>query len=167
MHSKLGRGSVFTAWFPATSAAEETAPSGNGTGASPSPKAGRLVFLAEDEEAVRQYARQVLTGLGYRVEAAMSGDDAMERLTGLTAPVDLLLTDVVMPGMNGPELWDRVRRLHPSAKVIFMSGYADDPLEDRGLLEAGAAYLQKPFTPSQLARKVAEALVPATEGPAD
>jgi PAS domain S-box-containing protein len=155
--SEPGKGSAFTCWFPATEG--ESAPTGNGneTGAQTGKPAGRLVFLVEDEEAVRAYSRQVLEGLGYRVETAKSGTDAMEHLQGMDAPVDLLLTDVVMPGMNGPDLWDKVRRRDVRAKVVFMSGYADDPLADMGLLDAAAAYLQKPFTPSQLARKVGEA----------
>ncbi|MGZ6970751.1 MAG: response regulator, partial [Thermoanaerobaculia bacterium] len=86
------------------------------------------------------------------------GDVALQVARSETGPIHLVVTDVVMPGMNGRELWDRLKVLRPDSRVLFMSGYTDDAIARHGVLEAGIAFLQKPFTPLSLAQKVREVL---------
>jgi two-component system cell cycle sensor histidine kinase/response regulator CckA len=92
------------------------------------------------------------------VLAAGSGDEAVNLLEGHPAQVDLLLTDVVMPGLSGSALAARLTATYPAMRVLYMSGYTDDAIMHDGVLDPGTAFLQKPFTPDQLAAKVAEVL---------
>jgi CheY-like chemotaxis protein len=107
----------------------------------------------EDEDAVRRLVCVTLRERGYTVLDARNAEDALA-IAAASPPFDLLLTDVVMPGLNGRELWDRLQRLRPGARVLFMSGYTEDEVLRRGLQGSGSAYLQKPFTPADLARAV-------------
>ncbi len=116
------------------------------------------ILLVEDEETVRDLVREILTGSGYNVLEADSGDAALEMCAAYSEPVHLLLTDVIMPRMGGVELSDRLRALVPDIKMLFMSGYTDDSIMDRGLLESKEAFIEKPFSPDELARKVRETL---------
>jgi len=111
-----------------------------------------------DEAPVRSVARQVLERHGYTVLEAPSAEAALDLVTRYTGAIHLLLTDVVMPGLNGRELANRLAGLRPDARVIFMSGYTDDAVTRHGVLEPGSAYVQKPFTPDAIARKVREVL---------
>jgi len=120
------------------------------------PRGDETVLLAEDEEAVRRSAAALLTRLGYRVLEAEDAQAALDLARG--SAVDLLLTDVIMPRMNGRELADRFRALHPSAAVLFMSGYTDEVIDRAGVLEAGLRLLQKPFELGELAAAVRQAL---------
>ncbi len=115
---------------------------------------GETVLIVEDQDAVRQLAAEVLTQQGYCTIEAASGAEAVLLLHRPGAAIDLLLTDVILPGMNGRELADRVRSQIPAVKVLFMSGHAGDKLGRRGLLEDGLAFLPKPFTPAALLHKV-------------
>ena len=101
-----------------------------------------------------------LRELGYTVVQAENGDRALERLAALPR-VDLLFTDIVMPGMNGRELADRVRVARPATRILFTTGYTRNAVVHNGMLDAGVAFLAKPFTIDQLARKVAEVLAGA------
>jgi len=114
------------------------------------------VLLVEDEAPVRQLVSKTLAAAGYRVLQAGSGEEALGMSVG-TQPFDLLLTDVVMPGMTGPELVLRVRASHPECAVLFISGY-DNELIDRSMLERTASFLPKPFTPRALLNRVGELL---------
>ena len=108
------------------------------------------VLVVEDEPRVRQLVAKVLRRRGFVVLEAEDGEAAL-RLFGDQAPdITLLLTDVVMPGMNGQQLADSLAAAHPQIKVIFMSGFADDELTARGVSGMGAAYITKPFTPEVL-----------------
>ena len=118
------------------------------------------VLLVEDEEMVRVLARRVLTESGYTVLEAAGGAEAVELAAEHPGPVDLLLTDVVMPGMSGRELADRLRPLRPEMRVLYTSGYTDDAIVRRGISASGTAFVAKPFTPDSLARKVREVLGP-------
>lgn len=118
------------------------------------------VLLVEDEEAVRVLARKTLEGYGYRTLDAANGEEALKRSKEYGKRIDLLLTDVVMPGMSGREVADRLSLLHPEMKVLFMTGYADSAIVHQGILEPGTALLLKPFTPDALAQKVREVLDP-------
>jgi PAS domain S-box-containing protein len=111
------------------------------------------VLVVEDEDAVRRLVCVTLRERGYTVLDARNAEDALA-IAAASPPFDLLLTDVVMPGLNGRELWDRLQRLRPGARVLFMSGYTEDEVLRRGLQGSGSAYLQKPFTPADLARAV-------------
>ena len=106
--------------------------------------------------------RRVLDRMGYTVLEAEHGPQALEIMAARTEPVDLLLTDVIMPGMSGRELADQLQRSHPGIKVLFMSGYTDEAISQHGVLVSGVAFLEKPFTPDILLRRVREVLgVPA------
>ncbi len=116
------------------------------------------MLLVEDEPAVRTYARRVLEGHGYAVLEAGSGEKALELLRQDTRKIHLLLTDVVMPGMAGPELSARMSRLLPSLRTLFISGYAKQALENRGSLSSGARLLKKPFDENSLLAAVRSVL---------
>jgi CheY-like chemotaxis protein len=125
----------------------------------PAPGSGNeTVLLVEDEEAVRNLTRRVLEHHGYRVLSAPSGEAAMEVSRLHTGPLELLLTDVVMPGISGPRLAEQLKAERPDLRLIFMSGYAATTLEQKILLDPASAFLQKPFTTEQLMRRVREVL---------
>jgi len=113
------------------------------------------ILLAEDEPLLRELGETILTQAGYKVLTAPNSDALKLLLTEYSGTIDLLLTDVVMPGISGPELVRLVRQSRPHIRVMYMSGYADDEIED---LDRDAGFLQKPFTPSELTAKVAEVL---------
>jgi PAS domain S-box-containing protein len=127
------------------------------------PLGKELILLVEDEDAVRDLAAEILTDLGYTVQAFGSPTEAEEFFRGEDRNVDLLLTDVVMPGMSGAELVSRLMPLRPELKVLYMSGYTDDAIAQHGVLDEGVRLIPKPFTSSGLANKVRQAL----DAPAD
>ncbi|MGE5570026.1 MAG: ATP-binding protein, partial [Rhodospirillales bacterium] len=157
VHSELGRGSTFTIYLPQTAEAA-AAPAAGETAAAPLPQGSETVLVVEDEEGVRKLVRSVLELNGYRVLEADSGETAMEISAAHDEKIDLLVTDVVMPKMSGRELADALGLLRPDIKVLFLSGYADRAIIEHGILDTGAAFMQKPFTPQDLARKVREVL---------
>ena len=108
----------------------------------------------EDQEAVRTYTGEALRRSGYRVLEAPDGDRAMGVAERFSGEIHLLLTDVVMPGMSGKELSERLRKLRPKLKVLFVSGYTADVIAHRGVLDRSVALLYKPFGPDELAAKV-------------
>jgi len=116
------------------------------------------VLLVEDEEMIRNLVQKVLKANGYTVLVAANGRDA-ERVAGQhDGRIHLLVTDVVMPGMNGREVAQRLAALRAGIQVLYLSGYTDDAIVHHGVLEPGVAFLQKPFTPAVLGRKVREVL---------
>ncbi len=155
VESKPGKGTSFKVQFPRTDQpvkliAEEAArnlPTGNET-----------ILLVEDEEPVRRAALEVLSILGYQVFEAANGTQATQIAKIVNEPIHLLLTDVVMPKMNGRELAETVKTLHPETAILFMSGYTDDIISNQGILESNVQFLSKPFTPLMLANKVREVL---------
>ena len=116
------------------------------------------VLLVEDEAAVRQFARRALESSGYCVLSAGNGAEALSLAEQHPGPIHVLLTDVVMPGMGGPELARQLSSRRPSLRVLFCSGYTDDATVRDGVREAGTAFLQKPFAPEELIHKVREVL---------
>jgi len=121
-------------------------------------RGSETVLLVEDETAVRQFARRALESSGYCVLAAADGAEAMATALGHPGPIHVLVTDVVMPGMGGPELARRLAQQRATLRVLFCSGYTDDASVREGVREAGTAFLQKPFSPEELIRKVREVL---------
>lgn len=124
------------------------------------PTAGgtETILLVEDVDSLRELARDILEGQGHTVIEACSGSAALQELERRAGPVDLLLTDLVMPAMSGRELADQITGRNPGTKVLYMSGYTDDSLERHGALESGMAFGEKPFTIDGLLRKVREVL---------
>jgi PAS domain S-box-containing protein len=154
--SDPGRGTAFRIYFPRV----ETpfpAPRERWKGEE-SPRGNETILVVEDEEEVRRITLQILENQGYRVLAARSGEEALGLLSAFKGKIDLLLTDVVMPGMDGRILAERIRQERPESKVLFMSGYTDDVIAHHGILEEGIHFLSKPFSISQLLVKVRETL---------
>jgi len=112
------------------------------------------VLVVEDVAAVRAVAREMLERHGYTVLEAPDGETALRLAGKHQGVIRLLLTDVVMPDVSGRQLADQLLELRPDMKVLFMSGYTDDAIVRHGVLKEGIAYLQKPFTPDTMARKV-------------
>ena len=133
-----------------------TMPSASDSGGSES------ILVVEDDKAVRDLASEVLRARGYDVRAAGSGEEAIA-LARKHTPIELLITDVVMPRMNGRELAERLTELCPDLKVLYMSGYSAKFMSNRGVLEGDAELIQKPFAPRGLADKVREVLDGARE----
>ena len=153
--SEPGRGAAFRVYL---SRLAEPAAAGAARPLPPKSVAGsETVLLVEDEEAVRAVACQSLRRLGYTVLEARNGESAAQ-LAAAQGAIAILVTDVVMPGMNGRALADRLRARRPRLKVLFVSGYADNAVLQDGVLEPGLSFLQKPFTPEGLAQKVREVL---------
>jgi DNA-binding NtrC family response regulator len=126
----------------------------------------QTLLLVEDEAFVRELVRDYLRAAGYRVLEAGSGEDALALLESDEAHVDLLITDVVLPGMNGAALADELGRRMPGMDTLFMSGYAGDSMFGADTFEPGAAFLPKPFTRQQLTGKVREMLTERAAVPA-
>ena len=116
------------------------------------------ILLVEDEDMLRQLARDILTTSGYTILEAPHGGEALRMCERHPGPIDLVLTDVIMPHMNGQELYERLAVLRPGTKVVYMSGYTDDAIGHQGVLDPGTAFIQKPFARSALLQKVREVL---------
>jgi PAS domain S-box-containing protein len=122
------------------------------------PRGSETILLVEDEDVVRGLARQILEQAGYQVLDARGGDEAIRLCRELGGPIDLLLTDVVMPETSGREVAERLTKLRPATCVLYMSGYTDDAIVHHGVLDSDVEFIQKPFTPIALAQKVREVL---------
>jgi len=116
------------------------------------------ILVVEDDLGVRTVISRTLLRLGYAVLAAEGGREAIEMIREHEGRIDLLLTDIMMPGMNGMEVGAEVARSHPGIPIFYMSGYADQELVKRGLLDPTTHFLQKPFSPQELGRRVREVL---------
>jgi two-component system, cell cycle sensor histidine kinase and response regulator CckA len=156
-YSEAGYGSTFRFYLPR--AAGAPALWHNHPVAAEPPRGSERILLVEDDTAVRELAARVLRGRGYTVLAAANGDDALRLATDAEqTPLDLLLTDVVMPVMGGRALAERIAERYPRIKVLYTSGYTEGGIVSQGRLDEGLAFLQKPFTPATLAQKVREVL---------
>ena len=156
LDSEPGKGATFDIHLPRLEdgAQMDAAP----IGPAPSPRGTETVLLVEDEAMLRELAREVLEASGYRVLQAAGGEEAL-RVAGVhEGSIDLLLTDVVMPGISGRMVAERLALSRPGMKVLYTSGYTDDAVFQRGVLPEGSAFLQKPFTTVALERKVREIL---------
>jgi PAS domain S-box-containing protein len=153
--SAPGMGTTFEIFFPqAGEAAAAPMPAATKPGA----RGSETVLLVEDDAMVRRLAEATLERAGYRVLTAPSGGDALRLAAGRDGAIDLVITDVVMPGMPGPELAQRLETSQPRLRVLYMSGYAHDTMARHGVNEERVSFLAKPFTPDELARRVREVL---------
>jgi signal transduction histidine kinase/CheY-like chemotaxis protein len=155
VESELGHGSTFRVRLPRVVTAVEpvtAVPPG------PAPGGSEEVLVVDDEDVVRVFAVRVLGGLGYAVSAARSGDEAISLVAGHPRPFELLVTDVVLPGMNGRDLSDRLTAIQPSLRTLFISGYTQDAGVHRAVLDDRVAFLAKPFEPDTLGRAVRDLL---------
>ena len=156
VYSEPGRGSTFKIYLPRVEEAEESVQASEAKVHSPA--GSETILIVEDDEAVRAFAARILQDLGYKVLESTSPEDALQIGDERQKPIDLLLTDVVLPGMSGRKIAERLTSLRPSMKVLYMSGYTADSVVRNGVMEATTAFLQKPFTPASLAGKVREVL---------
>jgi len=155
VYSEPGHGTTFRIYFP-TVAEPVTKP--RGTESELGETGTETILLVEDEQGVRGLAQLTLQLHGYTVLTALDGEDALRVVQSHDAPIDLVLTDVVMPNLSGPELARSLKTRLPQAKVLFMSGYTDDSVVRHGLLEHNVFFIQKPYTPIGLAQKVRQVL---------
>jgi two-component system cell cycle sensor histidine kinase/response regulator CckA len=124
----------------------------------------KTILVVDDDSDVLKLVGLILTTKGYEVITATSADQALRKARNLDGPPDLLLTDVVMPGLSGPMLADRLSEVHPTLRVLFMSGYDDRQVVRRYIKEKGFALIPKPFTADQLSEKVENLLQAAPPG---
>ena len=157
VYSEAGKGTSFNLYFPK---ADGTAP----VAAAPHPPSRawtgtETILVVEDMAGLRALTHKMLERLGYKVLLATNADDAL-RWFQQDVPIDVVLTDVIMPGLSGPQLTRQLAELRPDLKVIFMSGYTDETIVRHGILEPGIAFLHKPFSSEALGRKIREVLEP-------
>ena len=158
--SEVGEGSSFSVYFPRfTQSGEERRPV---VKAQAVPTGSETILLVEDDANVRSLAMRVLARCGYKVLVAAGGVEALAIASDPMTLIDVVITDVVMPGMNGREIIEKIVESRPGVGSLLMSGYTDDDVLRRGVLHGETAFLQKPFTGEQLARKVRAVLDRAT-----
>ena len=150
--SELGRGTTFTVYLPRVGERRRGGPAL--MDAAQLPRGDETILLVEDEAAVRNLAQQILQGCGYEVLTAANGPEALLAAQTHSGAIDLLVTDVVMPQMGGREVADRLTRMRPGLRVLYMSGYTDDSVMRHGIHEHEVTFLSKPFSAVALAEKV-------------
>jgi PAS domain S-box-containing protein len=155
VYSELGQGTTFKIYLPQVSA----------PGARPQlepgealPRGSETILLVEDDDAVRALATTLLVQQCYRVHAFPGGSEALDAVSDMAEPIDLLITDVIMPGLNGRTLADRIKELRPAIKVLFTSGYTANVIAHHGVLKEGVEFLPKPYSIKALAQRVREVL---------
>jgi len=163
VQSEVGAGTTFYVYLPRVEeSAEELSPV-----KAPQKEAGgcETVLLVEDEDSVRELVRVTLASRGYKVLEAENGECGLHLAEDFTGHIDILITDVVMPGMGGRELAKKLLSLRPGISVLYLSGYTEDAVITQGTLGPSNAFLQKPFTLQNLAKKVREVLLARSEPP--
>jgi two-component system, cell cycle sensor histidine kinase and response regulator CckA len=155
VRSELGHGSSFHIYLPQVEGAAEKH-------AAPAARAAaggtETILLVEDEESVRQLVLDTLESKGYKMMDAANGESGIQAAAGHEGKIDLVITDVVMPGMGGREMAEQILKARPETKILYLSGYAEDAVLSEGGSDNGAAFLQKPFTLQNLSRKVRDVL---------
>jgi CheY-like chemotaxis protein len=160
VYSEPKQGACFKIYLPRTGAPADaetercTAARRQGSG---------LILVVEDEIGIRELIREILVAAGYEVYTAANAREGLEFASLYEGEINLLLSDVVLPGMNGPEMAERMKRARPDLKVLFASGYSDHALFRRGALARGAAFVSKPFDTDTLLARVNELIAPATK----
>ena len=156
LYSEPGSGTTFKVYFPAVKERVESAPLRDDAQAAQG--GTETVLVVEDDAALRALSARILESNGYTVLLARNGLEALAIAAGHTGKIDLVASDVVMPKMNGRPLVEKLLETRKGMKVLFMSGYTDDEVMRRGVIDGSTAFLQKPFTPAQLAKKIREVL---------
>jgi PAS domain S-box-containing protein len=156
VYSEVGHGTIFRMYLPRVGKAVQTAER------EPSEieelQGSETILLAEDSESLREMAKEYLESIGYTVLSAVSGEKALQWAKDFEGPIHLLLTDVVMPEMSGPELANHMASLRPGVKIIFTSGYTVDAVARQGVPDPNVAFIQKPYRPKALAKKIRQVL---------
>jgi PAS domain S-box-containing protein len=156
VYSEVGKGTTFKLYLPRVEGVDEYVKIG------PAPEqtvgGNETILLVEDEEIVRNLSALELEDLGYKVLKACSGENAVDVAERYENPIDLVVTDVVMPGMGGKALCEKLKHSRPEVKVLYVSGYTENAIAYQGVLEPGVAFLEKPFTPESLGRKIRQVL---------
>ncbi len=155
VYSEEGVGTTFKVYMPMAEKAEVT---GSGNDQKVIAAHSATILLVEDDDQVRNIAAAVLKSRGHFVLASSNGEDALNAASLLPGGIDLLVTDVIMPKMSGPDLAEQLTDLYPAMRVLFISGYTQSAVIHKGMIRSGVNHLDKPFTPDMLARKVAEVL---------
>ena len=163
VYSEPGRGTTFKIYLPRIE--EPLDEAGEKRIESDNPRGSETILVVEDDEIVRKLTCQALRRYGYQVIEAANGIEALLSCEKHPEPIPLMITDVVMPQISGPELATRLRLLHPETQVLYISGYTDDAVVRHGLLDAALYFLQKPFTPGALVHKVRDILDQADAPP--
>ena len=158
IYSEPGQGTSVKLYFPEVSAAAAFQPAEYNPASKQAARGSETILLVEDEAAVRGLTSSILEKQGYRVLSAQHGREAMDIATKEEGKIDLVLTDVVMPGMNGRGLVERLAGIRPTMKSLYMSGYTDDDIIRRGFIEPSKSFLQKPFTSEALLQTVRKVL---------
>lgn len=161
VRSSLGHGTTFDIYFPSRAEAAPAEAHDYQGERAPDADEGRgteTILFVEDDAAVRQVTRRALEGMGYTVLVAENGADAIRLAAAYQGEIHLILTDVVMPGVSGPACVDRITMARPNVPAVYVSGYADDILEEYGVLERSRRFVRKPFTPRELTRVIRDVL---------
>lgn len=156
VYSEPGLGTTFKIYWPC--AVQESMDISSAESAQQTLRGSGTILVVEDEDAVRSFISEALTALGYQIIAAANGEDAIRVFRQSPLKIDLVITDVIMPGMNGRELANQLSQINPSLKIIFASGYTDDHIVRTGVLDKDVDFIQKPYSIGQLSRKVREVL---------
>jgi CheY-like chemotaxis protein len=154
-YSEPGKGTTFKIYFPLLDATVQTFPQDD---QAPPDTGEETILVVEDDPSIRNMTEKILSRKGYHVLTAAGGTECLEFLERLDRPVDVLLTDVIMPDMNGKELFSKVEKKFPGLKVIYMSGYTDDIIAHHGVLSGDVHFLQKPFSIQDVASKIRSVL---------
>ena len=155
VYSEPGAGSTFEVCLPRTYGNRGETRKSTGEDL---PGGTETILVAEDEPAVKKMIKRILTGRGYTVIEASHGDEAVTVATEYKKPIHLLLTDIIMPHMGGKEAAKIIQSIHNEINILFISGYTDDSIVHQGVLDPGVAFLQKPFTPQSLLKKIRDVL---------
>lgn len=158
-YSEPGAGATFKIYLPQADAPAQTyAPPPAAKGGAQLPTGHETILLVEDDDGVRELTRRILQRQGYTILEAHNGQEALMLSLRYSGPIHLLLTDVIMPGVSGKAVVEQISQQQPDIKTLYMSGYTDEAIAHHGVLEPGAAFLQKPFSPKTLVCKIREVL---------
>ncbi|MDB5104820.1 MAG: sensor hybrid histidine kinase [Fibrobacteres bacterium] len=158
VYSEPGRGTTFKVYFPAVSGPAPERIDGVARAVPGAEPHGETILIVEDEDSVRKLVQQTLTECGYACLTAADAETALEMVRARKGEIDLLLTDVILPGINGKLLAERLVKDHPGIKVLYMSGYTDNAIVHHGVLDAGTEFINKPFSAQTLKHRVRESL---------
>jgi CheY-like chemotaxis protein len=158
VHTEPGQGTTFKIYLPLAHGTATQKPLLPHVSAPPAGGLGETILLVEDDPQVRAVVGKMLESLDYRVLPAGDGEDALALAEAFNGPIDLLVSDLVMPGLGGRQVAERLRESSPDTAVLYMSGYSDEAVVRRGVVDSDASFLKKPFATIDLARRVREML---------